>query len=97
MDNLEYLDSIGVTSPERRDLCLTTMAKYGDNHWWEPGVCLYVFAYYQLHEDIMLCSRFDRFHEAVEAFLDRPVIINEFAWPKGLRREAEIAWKAMTQ
>ncbi len=41
---------------------------------------------FQLWQD-RLCMSFDRFHEAVEHVLGRPVYTHEFAWPDKLRLE----------
>ena len=92
MDNREYVRTLGV-DVEAQQKCLNAMEKYGDNHWWEPGVDQNTLAYYQLHEDIMLCPTFDVFHEAVEKLLGHPVMTHEFGLAiDRLRREAKRAW-----
>ncbi len=93
MENLAYLQSIGVTDPEVQQKCLTAMEKYTD-HWWEPDVDPRKFAYYQLNEDLMLCAKFSQLHEAVELLLGRPVFTHEFGsiGNEALRQEAERAW-----
>jgi len=93
MDNLKFLQSIGVTDQETQQKCLNAMEKYGDNHWWEPDTDPRKFAYYQLNEDLMLCAKFSQLHEAVELLLGRPVFTHEFGIDAaGLRQEAERAW-----
>jgi hypothetical protein len=94
MDNLEFLQSIGVTDSETQQKCLETMKKYEDNHWWEPDTDPRKFAYYQLNEDLMLCPNFSQFHESIELLVGRPVYTHEFSsiGIDDLRREAERAW-----
>src|SRR5258708_4934051 len=79
--------------PETRQKCAAAMEKYGENHWWEPDVDPRKFAYYQLHEDLMLCAKFSQLHSAVELLLGRPVYTHEFGISiDALRQEAERAW-----
>ena len=93
MNNQQFLASIDVIDPETRQRCLTAMEKYGDNHWWEEGVDLRTFAYYQLNEPIFLSNDFSRFHEGVELLLGRPVWTHEFGINADeLRKEAARAW-----
>jgi hypothetical protein len=93
MNNLEFLQSIGVTDPETQQKCLKVMEKYGENHWWEPDTDPRKFAYYQLNEPIMLTNDFSHFHESVELLLGRPVYTHEFGIAADeLRQEAERAW-----
>ncbi len=73
MENLAYLQSVGITDPEIQQKCLVAMEKYQSNHWWEPDIDPRKFAYYQLNEDLALCSKFSQLHEAVELLLGRPV------------------------
>lgn len=94
MNNIDYLDSIGVSDEAARQRCLDVMAKYADNKWWEPDVDPHKFAYYQLNEPIMLCYPFSRFHKAISLLVNRPVYTHEFViCAKELGQEAEHAWK----
>lgn len=93
MDNRKYLDSIGVSDIDARQRCLDAMAKYESNHWWLPDVDPRKFAYYQLHEPIMLTSDYRHFHSSVELLLGRPVYTHEFGISaEALKQEAERAW-----
>lgn len=93
MDNRQYLNSIGVTDEATLSRCLDAMASYGENKWWEPDVDPRKFAYYQLAEPLMLCEKFDTFHESLELLLGRPTYTHEFAISAdALRQEAERAW-----
>lgn len=93
MTNQAFLQSIGVTKPDTLQKCLVAMEKYGDNHWWELDVDPRKFAYYQLHENLMLCANFSQFHESIELLLGRPVFTHELGTNiNGLRREAKRAW-----
>lgn len=93
MDNLTYLQSIGVDDVETQQKCLEAMAKYDDNHWWEPDVDPRQCACYQIKEDILLTT-FSHFHEAMELLLGRPVYTHEFGLNRQkLIQEAERAWK----
>jgi hypothetical protein len=91
MDNLTFLRSIGVQE-DKQQQCLETMAKYGDNHWWEPDVDPREYAYYQIQEPILL-GDFSHFHTAIELLLSRPVFTHEFALNNdALIQEASRAW-----
>ena len=91
MDNQEFLESIGVPA-ENREKCLNAMEKYADNKWWEQDVDPRKFAYYQMHEPILL-SNFSHFHESIKLLLGRPVYTHEFGISADkLRQEVERAW-----
>lgn len=71
--------------------CLEQMERFGNNHWWTskdkkvPG-------YYQLMNPILLVP-FDKFHEALEFLLGRPVWTHEMGLNyEGLKAEAERAF-----
>ena len=69
------------SSPEDREIhdrvqrCLNQMQRFGDNHWWESDD-KNVIGYYQLMNTILLMP-FDKFHEALEFLLGRPVWTHE--------------------
>jgi hypothetical protein len=98
MDNLEFLQSIGVTNPETQQKCLEAMEKYEENHWWEPDTDPRKFAYYQLNEPILFTNDFSHFHESLELLLGRLVYTHEFGiaadalCADALCQEAERAW-----
>jgi hypothetical protein len=94
MNNTQYLHSIGVIDPELHKECHEAMAKYGDNHWWEPDVDKRTMAYYQIQEPIQLVMPFSRFREAIKILLGRSVWTHEFGLnEQGLIEEARAAWK----
>lgn len=72
--------------------CLEQMEKCGKNRWWNSEDKR-VLAYYQLMNPILLIP-FDKFHEALEFLLGRPVGIHEMGVNyEGLKAEAERAFK----
>ena len=72
--------------------CLEQMEKFGDNRWW-LSEDKRVLGYYQLMNPILLVS-FDKFHEALEFLLGRPVWTHEMGLNyEGLKAEAERAFK----
>lgn len=72
--------------------CLEQMEKFGDNRWWNSEDKR-VLGYYQLMNPILLVS-FDKFHEALEFLLGRPVWTHEMGLNyDGLKAEAERAFK----
>ena len=58
-----------------------------ETEWWKDATNDEIVAF-QLYED-RLCMSFDRFQEAMQAVLGRPVYTHEFAWPQALREERE--------
>ncbi len=71
---------------------LEQMEKFGDNRWWNSEDKR-VLGYYQLMNPILLVS-FDKFHEALEFLLGRPVWTHEMGLNyDGLKAEAERAFK----
>lgn len=72
--------------------CLEQMEEFGDNRWWLSNDKR-VLGYYQLMNPFLLVS-FDKFHEALEFLLGRPVWTHEIALNhEGLEAEAERAFK----
>lgn len=72
--------------------CLEQMEKFADNRWW-TSEDKRVLGYYQLMNPILLVS-FDKFHEALEFLLGRPVWTHEMGLNyEGLKAEAERAFK----
>lgn len=72
--------------------CFEQMEKFGDNRWW-ASKDKKVLGYYQLMNPILLVS-FDKFHEALEFLLGRPVWTHEMGLNyEGLKAEAERAFK----
>lgn len=72
--------------------CLEQMEKFGDNRWW-TSEDKKVLGYYQLMNPVLLVS-FDKFHEALEFLLGRPVWTHEMGLNyEGLKAEAERAFK----
>lgn len=72
--------------------CLEQMEKFGDNRWW-TSKDKRVLGYYQLMNPRLLVS-FDKFHEALEFLLGRPVWTHEMGLNyEGLKAEAERAFK----
>lgn len=94
MDNLVYLQSIGVTDKETQQRCLDAMEKYQDNKWWEPDVDPRKYAYYQLQEPLFLSGDGGvHFGESLMLLLGRPVHRFELATNEvAIRQEAERAW-----
>lgn len=96
MNNREYVASLGIDKATQES-CLKVMEKYGDNHWWEPGVNARTLAYYQLKEPIWLLagSRTGEFGNALEALMGRPVSPYEIVGESGksLMAEDERAWR----
>lgn len=71
--------------------CLEQMERFGNNHWW-TSKDKKVLGYYQLMNPILLVP-FDKFHEALEFLLDRPVWTHEMGLNyEGLKAEAERAF-----
>lgn len=71
---------------------LEQMEKFGDNRWW-LSEDKKVLGYYQLMYPILLVP-FDKFHEALEFLLGRPVWTHEMGLNyEGLKAEAERAFK----
>lgn len=72
--------------------CLEQMEKSGDNQWW-ISKDKRVLGYYQLMNSYFLVP-IDKFHEALEFLLGRPVWTHEM-WlnREGLKAEAERAFK----
>ena len=67
------------------------MEKFGDNRWW-TSEDKKVLGYYQLMNPILLVP-FDKFHEALEFLLGRPVWTHEMGLNyEGLKAEAERAF-----
>lgn len=84
-------------SPEDQETCKTVkkcleqMEKFGDNRWW-ISEDKKVLGYYQLMNPVLLVS-FDKFHEALEFLLGRPVWTHEMGLNyEGLKKEAERAF-----
>ena len=72
--------------------CLELMEKFEDNPWW-LSEDKKVLGYYQLMNTCLLVS-FDKFHEALEYLLGRPVWTHEMGLNyEGLKDEAERAFK----
>ena len=72
--------------------CLEQMEKFGDNRWW-TSEDKKVLGYYQLMNPRLLVS-FDKFHEALQVLLGRPVWTHELGLNyEGLKAEAERAFK----
>lgn len=71
---------------------LEQMEKFGDNRWW-LSEDKRVLGYYQLMYPILLVP-FDKFHEALEFLLGRPVWTHEMGLNyEELKAEAERAFK----
>lgn len=71
--------------------CLDQMESSGDNYWW-ISEDKKVLGYYQLMNPILLID-FERFHEALEFLLGRPVWTHEIGLNyEGLKEEAERAF-----
>ena len=71
--------------------CLEQMERFGNNHWW-TSKDKKVLGYYQLMNPILLVP-FDKFHEALEFLLGRPVWTHEMGLNyEGLKAEAERAF-----
>lgn len=71
--------------------CLEQMERFGNNHWW-TSKDKKVLGYYQLMNSILLVP-FDKFHEALEFLLGRPVWTHEMGLNyEGLKAEAERAF-----
>lgn len=63
-------------SSDGERMTLEQAVALAESRWWET--CSdYDIALFQLHED-RLCLPFERFHEAVEKALGRPVFTHEF-------------------
>ena len=72
---------------KNRERILNTMAKYGDNKWWESKDPMHV-ARFQLFEPVLLVN-FGVFHEGTGKLLGRPVYTSEFGLNyDGLKEEA---------
>lgn len=74
---------------------LDAMEGFGDNRWWTSNDKK-VVGYYQLLNPLLLVD-FSKFHESVEALLQRSVWTHEFGlnW-EGLKAEAERAFHGET-
>ena len=71
--------------------CLEQMERFDNNHWW-TSKDKKVLGYYQLMNPILLVP-FDKFHEALEFLLGRPVWTHEMGLNyEGLKAEAERAF-----
>ena len=93
MDNLTYIQSLGIKDRETREKCLAAMETYGDNKWWEPDADKRALAYYQMNEPLLLVHPFSKFHEALELLLGRPVWTHELGISADkIRAEAQRAW-----
>ena len=76
---------------ETVEKCLKQMEKFGDNRWW-TSEDKKVLGYYQLMNPILLVP-FDKFHEALDFLLGRPVWTHEMGLNyEGLKAEAERAF-----
>lgn len=76
---------------DRVQKCLNQMQKSGDNCWW-ASKDKRELGYYQLMNPILLVP-FDKFHEALEFLLGRPVWTHEMGLNyKGLVEEARRAF-----
>ena len=76
---------------ETVEKCLKQMEKFGDNRWW-TSEDKKVLGYYQLMNPILLVP-FDKFHEALEFLLGRPVWTHEMGLNyEGHKAEAERAF-----
>ena len=74
--------------------CLEQMERFEDNHWW-TSEDKKVLGYYQLMNPILLVS-FEKFHEALEFLLGRPVWTHEMGLDyEGLKAEAERAFNGV--
>ena len=74
--------------------CLEHMEKFENNRWW-TSEDKRVLGYYQLMNPLLLVP-FDKFREALETLLGRPVWTHEMALGpsyEGLKAEAERAFK----
>lgn len=92
MDNVTFVKSQKVSLQARQKM-LAAMEKYGDNHWWEDDADPRAFAYYQLHEKVILrYFTLGEFIQAVELLVGRPIIPHELV-SDALAQEAERAWK----
>ena len=71
---------------ERRERVEQTMAKYGDNKWWESNDPIEI-ATYQLFEDVLLVD-FSEFYKSVGTFLGRRIRYQDVAYnTEGLQKE----------
>lgn len=71
--------------------CLEQMERFDNNHWW-TSKDKKVLGYYQLMNPILLVP-FDKFHEALEFLLGRPVWTHEMGLNyEGPKAEAERAF-----
>ncbi|MDD5193418.1 MAG: hypothetical protein PHF67_02415 [Candidatus Nanoarchaeia archaeon] len=88
--------TFGKVSPRCRRGFIKTMAKYGDNHWWESENPL-VIAKHQIFERKLIVP-YDFFMRGLAKLLGRPVGDHELGLnAKGLRKEAELALKRLEQ
>lgn len=92
MLNSEYVKSLAVPV-ENQQQCLEAMAKYGENHWWEPGTSSRDLAYYQSHEPLLLIKNFGVFAAAVEELLGHGVWTHQYLDPQ-LHEEIDKAYRA---
>ena len=92
MNNLTYLQSIGVTDPAVVQKCLVAMEKYGDNKWWEPGVDLRTYAYHQLHEDLLLRKSINDFKQGLAEIVNRDVYTHDLIDDE-FKQEVERSWR----
>jgi hypothetical protein len=94
--NEEYVAFIGATG-EARHACLKAMAKYAENHWWEPAIDDRTFAYYQMKEPIEIdgSGNGSRLKRGLMALLNRDVYPHEVVFnTTALMQEIERAWHA---
>lgn len=91
MNNRDFvIQVLKVKNPEIIERCLSAMGKYGDNKWWELDTDPRKFAYYQIHEKVML-GTFVQFGESLMLLLDRYVEPEELVG-NALKEEAKRAW-----
>lgn len=79
---------------ERVQRCLNQMEKFRENRWW-ASEDKKVLGYYQLMNPLLLVP-FDKFHEALEFLLGRPVWTHELGLNyEGLKYEADRAFNGI--
>jgi hypothetical protein len=93
LDNRTYLTMTGgVTKEDVIQRCLQAMEKYHNNKWWEPGVDLRTYAYYQFHEAIQLRASISDLKKGLSEIVNRPVYTYELI-DEEFKQEVERAWK----
>jgi hypothetical protein len=86
--------TFGEVPKENRENLVEAMKKYGDDHWWESADPVTI-GMYQLFEPTLMVP-FDKFHEGLEKFLDRPVFTHELGINyEELKEEAQLAIRRM--